>query len=143
MNRQQYLEYVEHFNNKRFEKVAGYFTPDVTVEYPDNFFGQDQIPLTLHGPKEFINNYLGITENTKEVLEVGTYMYENKQAFVELYTEFITFKDSPPGSARKAKKGDIRIMTNWVLYDFDDKGRMKRIRIAHFRNHDAKTAKYK
>ena len=77
------------------------------------------------------------------MLEVGAYMYENKQAFVELYTEFITFKDSPPGSARVAKKGQIRIMTNWVLYDFDDKGKMKGIRIAHFRNHDPKTAKYK
>jgi len=143
MNRKQYLEYVEHFNAKRFDKVAGYFTPDITVEYPDNFFGQDTLPQTLHGPKEFINNYLGITENTKEVLEVGAFLSEGNQTFVELYTEFITFKDSPPGSVRKAKKGDIRIMTNWVLYDFDDKGKMKRIRIAHFRNSDPKTAKYK
>jgi hypothetical protein len=143
MNRKEYLEYVAHFNKKEFDQVAEYFTPDITVEYPDNFFGKDEIPATLHGPKEFINNYMGITENTKEVLEVGAYMYENKQAFVELYTEFITFKDSDPKLARKAKKGDVRIMTNWVLYDFDDKGKMKRIRIAHFRNHDPKTAKYK
>ena len=143
MNRKEYLEYVEHFNNKRFDRVASYFTPDVTVEYPDNFFGQDMTPRTLHGPQEFIKNYQDLTENTKEVLEVGAYMYENKQAFVELYTEFITFRDSPPGTGQRWKKGDIRIMTNWVLYDFDDKGKMKRIRIAHFRNHDPKTAKYK
>ena len=143
MNRKEYLEYVAHFNKKEFDKVASYFTPDVTVEYPDNFFGKDETPNTLHGPKEFIKNYQDITENTKEVLEVGAYMYDNKQAFVELYTEFITFKDSAPGIKRVAKKGDVRIMTNWVLYDFDDKGKMKRIRIAHFRNHDPKTAKYK
>jgi hypothetical protein len=142
VNKQQYLEYVEHFNSKRFDKVAGYFTPDITVEYPDNFFGQDMTPMTLHGPREFIANYRGITENTKEVLEVGAFLSEGSQVFVELYTEFITFKDSPPGAARQAKKGDIRIMTNWVLYDLDDKGRMKRIRIAHFRNHDPKTARY-
>ncbi len=78
----------------------------------------------------------------KEVLKVDAYMYENKQAFIELYKEFITIKDSPPGSTRKAKKGDIRIMTNWILYVFNDKGKMKRIRIDHFRNHDPKTAKY-
>ena len=69
-------------------------------------------------------------------------MSEGSQVFVELYTEFITFKDSAPGQARQVKKGDIRIMTNWVLYDLNDKGKMKRIRIAHFRNHDPKTAKY-
>jgi SnoaL-like domain len=143
MTRQEYMEYIGHFNTKRFDKVAGYFTPDITVEYPDNFFGQDVPPQTLHGPKEFIDNYLGITENTKEVLEVGAFMSEGSQVFVELYTEFITFKDSAPELKRKARKGDIRIMTNWVLYDLDEKGKMKRIRIAHFRNHDPKTAKYK
>jgi hypothetical protein len=143
MNRKQYLEYVDHFNNKRFDKVAGYFTPDITVEYFDSAYGPYAPAQTLHGPKEFIANYQGITENTKEVLEVGAFLSEGSQVFVELYTEFITFKDSPPGSARKAKKGDIRIMTNWVLYDLDDKGKMKRIRIAHFRNSDPKTAKYK
>jgi hypothetical protein len=146
MNRKQFMKYVDHFNHHRWDKVTSYFTPDVTLEYPDNFMGP-QIPgitgKTLHGPKEFIANYQGITENTKEVLEVGAFLSEGSQVFVELYTEFITFKDSPPGAARQAKKGDIRIMTNWVLYDLDEKGRMKRIRIAHFRNHDPKTAKYK
>jgi hypothetical protein len=34
-------------------------------------------------------------------------------------------------------------MTNWVLYNLDEKGKMKRIRIAHFCNSDPKTAKYK
>jgi hypothetical protein len=99
MNRQQYLEYVEHFNNKRFEKVAGYFTPDVTVEYPDNFFGQDQIPLTLHGPKEFINNYLGITENTKEVLEVGNRL---SSSFTRNSLLLKTRHPVPPGKPRRA-----------------------------------------
>jgi hypothetical protein len=40
-------------------------------------------------------------------------------------------------------KGDINIMTNWVIYNLDENGKMKRIRIAHFRNHDPRTAKYK
>jgi ketosteroid isomerase-like protein len=91
VNRQQYLEYIENFNNKRFDKVTSYFAPDITVEYPDNFFGQDQIRLTLHSPQEFIANYLGITENTKEVLEVGDFLSEGNKVFVELCTEFITF----------------------------------------------------
>ncbi|MCX7911610.1 MAG: nuclear transport factor 2 family protein [Dehalococcoidales bacterium] len=143
MTKQEFLEYIGHFNSKRFDKVASYFAPDVTVEYPDNFFGAPIAPLTLHGPQEFINNYRALTEHTKEVLEVGDFLAEGNKVFVELYTEFITLKDPPPGSRQGWKKGDIHIMTNWVLYDLDENGKMKRIRIAHFRNHDPKTAKYK
>ena len=139
MNRKQYLEYVDHFNHKRFDKVAGYFNPDVTVEYPDNFSGPAIPARTLHGPREFIANYQELTSNVREVLEVGAFLSRGKQLFVELYTEFHAFRDAPP----RWKKGDISIMTNWVLYDLDEKGKMKRIRIAHFRNSDPATARFK
>jgi hypothetical protein len=142
LNRKKFLEYIGHFNKKEYDKVTGYFAPDVTVEYFDNAYGPYAPAHTVHGPKEFIDNYRSLHEHTKEALELGMFMAEGKQMFVELYTEFITFKD-PPAGASQWKKGDITIMTNWVVYDFDDKGKMKRIRIAHFRNSDPKTAKYK
>ena len=70
MNRKQFMEYVEHFNNRRFDKVASYFCPDVTLAYPDNFMGP-QIPgltgNTLHGPQEFIANF-GIRDNRQELM---------------------------------------------------------------------------
>ena len=139
MNRKQYMEYVDHFNHKRFDKVAGYFNPGVIVEYPDNFAGPSIEARTLHGPREFIANYQELTSNVREVLEVGAFISRGKQLFVELYTGFHAFRDSPP----RWKKGDISIMTNWVLYDLDEKGKMKRIRIAHFRNSDPVTARFK
>jgi hypothetical protein len=143
MNRKQYLEYIAHFNNKRYDKVTGYFAPDITVEYFDNAYGAYAPARTLHGAKEFEANYRALHEHTKEVLELGDFLSEGDLMFVELYTEFITFKDSPPGAGQPWKKGNITIMTNWVLYNLDTKGKMKRIRIAHFRNSDPKTAKYK
>ena len=143
MNRKQYLEYADHFNNKRYDKVTSYFSPDVTVEYFDNAYGPQFPARTLHGPDEFAASYKALHAHTREVLELGDFMAEGDLVFVELYTEFITFKDAPPGAGQPWKKGDITIMTNWVLYDLDAKGRMKRIRIAHFRNSDPKTAKYK
>jgi hypothetical protein len=144
MNRKQYLEYIDHFNNKRYDKVTGYFAPDITVEYFDSAYGPYGPAQTLHGPKEFEANYRALHEHTKEVLELGDFLSEGNLLFVELYTEFITFKDSPHGTGgMQRKKGDIIIMTNWVLYDLDKKGKMKRIRIGHFRNSDPKTAKYK
>jgi hypothetical protein len=143
MNRKQYLEYVDHFNNKRYDKVTGYFAPDITVEYFDNAYGPYTPARILRGAKEFEANYRALHAHTKEVLELGDFLAEGDLMFVELYTEFITFKDTPAGSGQMWKKGDITIMTNWVLYNLDDKGKMKRIRIAHFRNSDPKTAKYK
>jgi hypothetical protein len=141
MNRKQYLEYIDHFNHKRYDKLKSYFTDDVTVEYFDDAYGPYAPARTLHGPEEFARNYMELHAHTRELLELGAFWSEGDQLFAELYTEFHTFKDVK-GPGRPRKKGDIVIMTNWVLYDFDKSGRMKRIRIAHFRNSDPKTARY-
>ena len=142
MNRKQFMQYVDHFNNKRFDKVASYFCPDVTLAYPDNFMGP-QIPgrtgKTLHGPKEFIANYLAITANIREVLNVGAFLSRGNQFCVELITEFHVLK-TPPASAPGAqwKEEDVIVMNQIVLYDLDEKGKFKRIRIFHHRYLDAK-----
>ena len=57
MNREQYLEYVDHFNNKRYDKVTGYFAPDITVEYFDDAYAPWAPARTLHGPEEFAASY--------------------------------------------------------------------------------------
>ena len=143
MTREEYLEYVACFNRKDFEAVASYFTPDITVEYYDNATGPKVPARTLCGPKEFIENYKALTSTVKEVLELRDYLSTEDRVFAELYTEFHPFKDTPTGEGRQAwKKGEPVLSTNWVMYDMVD-GKMKRIRIAHFRNHDPKTAKYK
>ena len=141
MNREQYLEYVDHFNNRRYDAVTSYFTPDITVEYFDNAYGPQFPARTLHGRDEFAASYKALHEHTREVLELGDFMVYGDLMFVELYTEFHTFKDAPADFGRPWKKGDINIMTNWVIYDLEG-DKMKRIRIAHFRNHDPRTAKY-
>jgi len=143
MNKEQYLEYVDHFNNKRYDKVTSYFAPDITVEYFDNAYGPQFPARTLHGREEFAANYKALHEHTREVLELGDFMVSGDLMFVELYTEFHTFADIPDGAHQAGwKKGDITIMTNWVIYTMEGDV-MKRIRIAHFRNHDPKTAKFK
>ncbi len=112
------------------------------MEYFDNAYGQQFPAHTLHGPEEFAANYKALHEHTREVLELGDFMSQGNLVFAELYTEFHTFKDAPGAGTQMWKKGDINIMTNWVLYIMED-DKMKRIRIAHFRNHDPTTAKYK
>lgn len=142
MNREQYLEYVEHFNNKRYDAVTSYFAPDITVEYYDNATYSDAPPRTLHGRQEFADSYRSLHEHTREVLELRDFVAEGNLLVAELYTEFHTFKDAPASSGRPARKrGDVNIMTNWVIYNMDG-DQMKRIRIAHFRMHDPKSAKF-
>ena len=141
MNREQYLEYVDHFNNKRYDAVMSYFSNDITVEYFDNAYGSQVPARTLHGPEEFAASYKALHEHTREVLELGDFMVDGNLLFAELYTEFHTFKDAPESAGQPRRKGDVSIMTNWVVYDMEG-DKMNRIRIAHFRNHDPKTAKY-
>jgi hypothetical protein len=144
MNRQQFLEYADHFNNHRWNKVVSYFRPDVTLEYPDNFMGP-QIPgRTLHGPKEFIANYEALTANVREVLNVGAFISRGRQFCVELITEFYVFKTPSTGSAASQwKKGDTHVLNQIVLYDLDEKGKFKRIRIFHHRHLDPSVLKHK
>jgi len=139
MDREQFLVYIGHFNNKRYDSLTSYFADDVTVEYFDDAYAPYAPAKTLHGRQEFVANYKALHAHTREVLELGDFMTQGNLMFVELYTEFHTFKDDP---AARWKKGDITIMTNWVLYTLDENDKMKRIRIAHFRNSDPKTARY-
>jgi hypothetical protein len=141
--REQFLKYIDYFNRKDFESVASYFNPDVTVEYPDNFTGPQTAPArTLHGPKEFIKNYQALTKNTREVLNLGVFLSQGSHFCVELITEFTALKTSAAGAAgAQSKEGETRILNQCVIYDLDEKGKFKRIRIFHYRHLDPETAK--
>ncbi len=143
MTRADFLEYISLFNKKDFDAVASYFAPNITVEYYDNATGPKVPARTLHGPREFIENYKQLTSTVKEVLELRDFVSTEDRVFAELYTEFHPFKDNPPEVGRQQwKKGEPVISTNWVMYDMVN-GKMNRIRIAHWRLHDPKTAKFR
>jgi hypothetical protein len=84
---------------------------------------------------EVRKNYQALTANIREVLNVGAFISRGSQFCVELITEFHVFK-TPPASAPGAqwKKGDVIILNQNVLYDLDEKGKFKRIRIFHHRH---------
>jgi hypothetical protein len=136
MTREEFLEYMDHFNNHRWEKVTSYFGKDFTLEYPDSFGSPGKPGNTLHSPQEFIENYKAIAANTREVLNLGAFSSFGKQFFVEFVTEFHVEKDCAMG-----KKGTVTVMNQSVLYDVDDKGKFKRIRIFHHRYLDPASLK--
>ena len=143
MNRKDFEQYVDDFNHMRYDKVTGHFAPDITVEYFDDAYSPYAPARILHGPKEFEANYRALHAHTREIMELQEFLARGDLMYVVLYTEFITFKDAPAGGARMRRKGDIVIMTNWVLYNMASGDKFKRIRIAHFRNSDPETARFK
>jgi len=144
MTREQFLQYIDYFNRKDFESVASYFSPDVTLEYPDNFTGPQTTGRTLHGPEEFIKNYQALTENIREVINVGVFLSQGSHFCVELITEFHALKTPAAGEpGAQFKQGETDILNQCVIYDLDEEGKFKRIRIFHHRHLDPETAKNK
>ena len=142
MTREEFLEYMDHFNNHCWEKVTSYFGEDFTLEYPDSFGHPGSPANTLHSPQEFIANYQAIAANVQEVLNLGAFMSFGSQFFVEFVTEFHVFRDAPEGTHSLGKKGDVIVMNQCVLYDVDEKGKFKRIRIFHHRYLDPSLAQH-
>jgi hypothetical protein len=141
MNREQYMEYINHFNNKRYDAMMGYFTPDLTVEFFTDWANPEMPARTMHGREGFIDAYRKLHEHVREVLELGDFLASGNRLFAELYVEFHCFKDIPEVLVRPMRKGEVMIMSNWALYDLKN-DKMNRIRIAHFRMHDPGLAKF-
>jgi hypothetical protein len=141
MNKEQYLEYIDHFNNKRYDALASYFSPDLTVEFFSDWGLPGTPAATMQGRQGFIDAYRELHQHVREVLELGVFLTKGNEMFADLYVEFHCFKDHPSVLGRPMKKGEVKIMTNWVLYDLEN-DKINRIRIAHYRMHDPKLAKY-
>ena len=135
MTREEFLVYMNHFNNKEYDGLTKYFADDIVVEYFDNFVLEKQTPKVLHGKDAFVANYMSLHSTVREFLDLGFCLFDGEHLIVELYTEFHALVDTE-FTAGMMKKGDVFSVTNWVCYDFDKDGKFKRIRIAHFIVHD-------
>ena len=132
MTREEFLVYEGYFNAKDYAGVTSYFNPNCTVEYMDKFSVEPQNPQVLHGPAEFIENYKALHKDFKEFLDLGIFLADDKNMIVEFHTEFIAMRDAEfMGGA--CKKGQVFAVNQFCVYDFDENGQFKRIRISHFR----------
>ncbi len=129
MNREEFQKYIDHFNARRYDDLVTYFTDDVSVEYFTRAAGDPK--RVLSGPEGFMQSYLALHAQVREVLELGFFIADGDQIAVELYTEFHALHDGARVLGRELSLGEAVVMTNWVVYDLEG-GRFKRIRIAHF-----------
>jgi hypothetical protein len=140
VDKQRFLRYIDHFNNKRYGEVMKYYHPDVTIEYYTNF-SDPQVPArTQRGLAGFLQQYQDLHQHCREALEIGDFLVDGSLMAAEVYTEFHFFKDYENFTRGAMKAGDVLVMTNWCIYNIvEDK--FKRIRVTHFRMHDPRTAR--
>jgi len=140
MDKQQLLQYIDHFNHKRYEEVMAFYHPDVVIEYPTMLSNPQAQPVTRRGRAGFLEQYVVLHQHCREALEVQTILQDGNLMAAEMYTEFHFFQDYPNFSGRSMKAGDVYITTNWCIYRVENE-KFKHIRVAHFRLHDPKTAR--
>jgi hypothetical protein len=140
MDKQHFLKYIDHFNNKRYEEVMKYYDPDVSIEYPTMLANPTALPFTRKGRAGFLEQYQVLHQHCREALEVGALLMDGNMIAAEMYTEFHFLTDYPNFSGRAMKAGDVYITTNWCIYTLEN-DKFKRIRVAHHRLHDPKTAR--
>lgn len=136
MTREEFLVYMNHFNNKEYSALTGYFSDDIVVEYYDKSYVGKYSHRILHGKDEFIAAYTALHKKLREFLDLGFCLFDGEHMLVELYTEFHALEATSLYDSGELKKGDVHCVTNWVCYDFAPDGRFSHIRIAHFCVHD-------
>jgi SnoaL-like domain len=140
VTKQDLFRYIDYFNHKRYDEVMAFYDPDVVIEYPTMLANPDAPPVTRRGRAGFLEQYVELHKSCREALEVQSVIQDGNMIAAEMYTEFHFFKDYPNFSGRMMKAGDIYITTNWCIYTVENE-KFKRIRVAHWRKHDPKTAR--
>jgi len=140
MDKQKLLQYIEHFNHKRYEEVMAFYHPDVVIEYPTMLANPQAQPVTRRGRAGFLEQYIVLHQHCREALEAQTILQDGHMMAAEMYTEFHFFKDYANFSGRRMKAGDVYITTNWCIYTVEN-DKFTHIRVAHFRLHDPQTAR--
>jgi hypothetical protein len=140
MTREAFLEYVKCFNTKNYDKIRDYFTDDVKVEYFSDFKKDALTVKTLVGKDAFVANYEALASNFEETLNLGIFLSDEKNAVAEMYTKFIARKDTPAHRAGPMKEGEVFYINQFCVYDMDEAGKFKHIRISHFKVLDPKDA---
>jgi len=133
--------YLDHFNNKRFGDVIGYFADDVELRYFRNWTTEPQDPQKiLYGREAFKANYENLSEHCEEKLRLGVFLAREGALFVELYTTFTAYHDTDVLLSGFLKKGETIYVNQYINYILNEKDQFKIIKIAQCQTLDAKDA---
>lgn len=124
MTKEDFLRYLDAFNNRRYDQLVPFYAPDVEVNLPG---------FTLKGPQEIVRFYEDFHTYVREFVEARYLVIDEIGVAVEMYTEFECFRVYP-SEVLPFKKGEVRRLLNFVHYDLEN-GRFKRIRVARYKQY--------
>jgi hypothetical protein len=98
MDKQSFLRYVDHFNNKRYEDVMNFYDPDVSIEYPTMLANPQAPPITRQGRAGFLEQYVTLHQHCREALEVGDFLFDanrnvQRVSLLQGLSEFLRSRD--------------------------------------------------
>ncbi len=78
MDKNKLLQYIDHFNHKRYEQVMEFYHPDVLIEYPTMLADPKAPPVTRRGREGFLEQYVELHKSCREALEVQTVVHARR-----------------------------------------------------------------
>jgi hypothetical protein len=126
--REKFLAYIDAFNNNRNEEVAPYYDEDVVLVIAGT--------TELRGRQAIFDFYKTVKTQTKRTIQVNKVIINDEHMAVELQSEFLALEDVPDFTAGPMKKGGRIFINTFVLYDFTEDGKFKRMRSAEFNKID-------
>lgn len=120
-------EYIQAFNEKRYDDMIRFYADEVVLELPAN------APTSPAGIKAHYEKLHAICD---EWLRIDWIMVADSKIAIEVYTEFFAKEAHPNFSLKPLAKGELFRCTNMVHYDLDEQGKFAHIRVGRYRVHE-------
>lgn len=124
MTKDEFRRYLDHFNNKRYDKLVPYYADDVELGLPN---------LSLNSPQQIVTFYKDFHLYVREFVEARYLVIDESGIAVEMYSEFECMRDYT-NEKLAFKKGELRRLLNFVHYDLEN-DKFKRIRVARYQQY--------
>ena len=114
-------QYLDHFNNKQYDKQVAYYAPDVVYKVGS---------LTLTSPKQIADFYRDFHMYVKEHVRLADYAQNGDTVAVSMPSQFEAFKDYDKNGLTY-KAGENRYIVSFIFYKLEN-GKIKQIRVARY-----------
>ena len=114
-------KYLDHFNNKEYDKQVAYYAPDVVYKVGS---------LTLSNPKAIADFYRDFHMYVKEHVRLADYAQNGDTVAVSMPSQFEAFKDYDKNGLTY-KAGESRYIVSFIFYKLEN-GKIKQIRVARY-----------
>ena len=113
--------YLDHFNNKEYERQIEYYAPDVRYRVGT---------LTLTSPRQIAEFYADFHQHCKERVEIAQFVLQGDVCAVVMPSRFEPFRDYRKHGLN-FEAGKPVAFVSFIFYTLAD-GKIRRIRVARY-----------